>query len=84
MPRASKFSPKRVEARKQAEQIVDWIRRHGPATMSDIIEAWVEKGEEIEAHVLNRALRKSPFIVHVGYTSEEDGKKHLWAFEICD
>jgi len=81
MARPSKFSPERVENRKQAERIVNWIRNHGPVTMGDILQAWKENGEQIEPHVLNRALRKSPFIVHVGYTSEDEGKKHLWAFE---
>ncbi|MDA0715031.1 MAG: hypothetical protein O2866_00195 [archaeon] len=82
MPRPSKYSPERIEIRKEAERIVAFIREFGPVTMGDILTAWEQKGEMIEPHVLNRALRKSPFIVHIGYTSEDDGKKHLWAFEV--
>jgi hypothetical protein len=82
MARPSKYAPERIEIRKEAERIVAFIREFGPVTMSDILAAWEQKGEKIAPHILNRALRKSPFIVHVGYTSEDDGKKHLWAFEV--
>jgi hypothetical protein len=84
MPRPSKYSAERVENRREAERIVAFIREFGPVTMADILAAWEQKGERIEPHVLNRALRKSPFIVHIGYTSNEDGKKHLWAFEASE
>ncbi len=57
MPRPSKFSPERVEIRKQAERIVNWIRVHGPVTMGDILQAWKENGEKIEPHVLNRTSK---------------------------
>ena len=80
MARHSRFSPERVLIRKQAEEIVTWIRDHGPVTMADIIQEWKLQGKELAPHVLHRALQKSSFITHVGFTSERDGKRHLWAF----
>ena len=38
------------------------------------------KGIELRAHVLNKALRKSPFIVHAGYEVVEGTSVSVWNF----
>ncbi len=48
--------------RQQADWIVGFIRRNGPLTTRELIEAMKSEGKVVEAHILNRALRKSPFI----------------------
>ena len=48
--------------RQQADWIVGYIRRNGPLTTRELIEAMKSEGKALEAHILNRALRKSPFI----------------------
>ena len=48
--------------RQQADWIVGYIRRNGPLTTRELIEVMKSEGKVVEAHILNRALRKSPFI----------------------
>ena len=38
------------------------------------------EGIELRAHVLNKALRKSPFIIHVGHEVVEGASLSVWKF----
>jgi len=38
------------------------------------------EGIELRAHVLNKALRKSPFIVHAGYEMVDGASLSVWKF----
>ena len=46
--------------RQQADWIVGYIRKHGPLTTHDLIEAMKAEEKTVEAHILNRAP-KVPF-----------------------
>lgn len=66
--------------RQQADWIVGYIRRNGPLTTRELIEAMKSEGKTVEAHILNRALRKSPFITSkLESINGEDF--FLWRFE---
>ena len=66
--------------RQQAEWIVAWLRDNGPATIRQIVGALNEAGREVKAHIIQRALLKSPFVAKSGETSV-DGEIHsLWIF----
>lgn len=38
------------------------------------------EGIELRAHVLNKALRKSPFIAHAGYEMVDGASLSVWKF----
>ncbi len=80
MGRPSRWSDERKAAREQAEWIVGWLREHGPATTPDIVAALEANGREVAAHVLNRALRRSPFVHRLGEENGERGTVSVWAF----
>ena len=66
--------------RQQADWIVGYIRRNGPLTTRELIEAMKSEGKTVEAHILNRALRKSPFIT--SQLESIDGEDFfMWRFE---
>ena len=66
--------------RQQADWIVGYIRRNGPLTTRELIEAMNSEGKTVEAHILNRALRKSPFIT--SQLESIDGEDFfMWRFE---
>jgi hypothetical protein len=66
--------------RQQADWIVGYIRRNGPLTTRELIEAMKSEGKVVEAHILNRALRKSPFITsQLESINGEDF--FMWRFE---
>tara|TARA_B100000768_G_scaffold78389_1_gene74495 strand:- start:1805 stop:1954 length:150 start_codon:yes stop_codon:yes gene_type:complete len=39
------------------------------------------EGLEVRAHVMNKALRRSPFIVHCGHQEVEGSSLSLWDFD---
>jgi hypothetical protein len=39
------------------------------------------KGLELRAHVLNKALRKSPFIIHCGFQKVDGHDLSQWDFD---
>jgi hypothetical protein len=80
MGRPSRWSDERKAAREQAEWIVGWLRQHGPASTPDIVAALEANGREVTAHVLNRALRRSPFVHRMGEEDGERGAVSVWAF----
>ena len=82
MARPSRWSAERQENREQAEWIVGWLRTNGPATTSAIVAALEAAGRAVRAHVLQRALRRSPFVHLVGKEEGERGPVSVWAWSI--
>jgi len=75
-----RWSEERRNNQQQAEWIVAWLRENGPATIRQIVGALNEARREVRAHIIQRALIKSPFVTKAGETSI-DGEIHaLWAF----
>ena len=66
MARPSRWSDERKANREQAEWIVRWLRENGPATTPEIITALQDAGRDVRAHILQRALRRSPFVHQEG------------------
>ena len=82
MARPSRWSEERQAIREQASWIVRWLRDNGPATTSEIIAALEAEGRDVRAHVLQRALRKSPFVHHLGRVEGERGPVSRWAWAV--
>jgi hypothetical protein len=76
-----RWTPERQRTLKEADWIVGWLRRNGPASTRSIVAAMTAEGLEVRAHVLNKALRKSPFIVHCGYEKVEAASLSMWDFD---
>ena len=75
-----RWSEERRSNQQQAEWIVAWLRENGPATIRQIVGALNDAGREVKAHIIQRALLKSPFVAKSGETSV-DGEIHsLWIF----
>ena len=75
-----RWSVERRNNQQQAEWIVAWLRENGPATIRQIVGALNDAGREVKAHIIQRALIKSPFVAKAGETSV-DGEIHsLWVF----
>ncbi len=74
------WGEERRNNQQQAEWIVAWLRENGPATIRQIVGALNESRREVKAHIIQRALIKSPFICKIGETNV-DGEIHsLWGF----
>lgn len=84
MPRPSRWSDERKANREQADWIVKWLRSNGPATTLQIIEALEQAGRGVHAHVLQRALRRSPFVHNVGSEEGPRGRVSRWMFAVED
>ena len=80
MARPSRWSEERKANREQAEWIVGWLRKNGPATTPEIIEALEAEGRAVRAHILQRALRKSPFVHRIGSAEGARGTVSRWAW----
>ena len=80
MGRPSRWSEERKANREQAEWVVGWLRKNGPATTPEIIRAMEAEGRDVRAHILQRALRKSPFGHRVGSEEGERGTVSRWAW----
>ena len=80
MGRPSRWSEERKANREQAEWVVGWLRKNGPATTPEIIQAMQAEGRDVRAHILQRALRKSPFVHRVGSEEGERGIVSRWAW----
>ena len=75
-----RWTEERRSNQQQAEWIVAWLRENGPATIRQIVGALNDAGREVKAHILQRALIKSPFVAKAGETNI-DGEIHsLWVF----
>ena len=82
MARPSRWSEERNAHREQANWIVGWLRLNGPASTIEIITALEREGREVRAHILQRALRKSPFIHQKGRTEGDKGKVSIWEWRV--
>ena len=79
-----RWTEERRLQREHADWIVGHLRVHGPLTTREIIQALEREKRTIQAHILSRALRKSPFVVCVEKRIV-DGQQHsVWAFHIDD
>jgi hypothetical protein len=79
--RRKRWTPERQRTLREADWIVGWLRENGPASTRDITEAMQRQGLELRAHVLSKALRKSPFIVHCGYQTVGGHDLSQWDFD---
>ena len=80
MARPSRWSEERKANREQAEWIVGWLRKNGPATTPEIIEALEAEGRAVRAHILQRALRRSQFVHRIGSAEGVRGTVSRWAW----
>ena len=79
-----RWTEERRLQREHADWIVGYLRIHGPLTTREIIQALEREGRPVQAHILSRALRKSPFVTCVEKRIV-DGQQHsVWAFQIDD
>ena len=80
MPRPSRWSEERKANREQVDWNGGWLRTNGPATTPEIIQALEAEGRQVRAHILQRALRKSPFVQRIGSVEGERGTVSRWAW----
>ncbi|MBP65951.1 MAG: hypothetical protein CMA67_01700 [Euryarchaeota archaeon] len=79
-----RWTEERRLQREHADWIVGYLRIHGPQTTREIIQALKQEGRPVQAHIMSRALRKSPFVTCVEKRIV-DGQQHsVWAFQIDD
>ena len=82
MARPTRWSDERKANREQAEWIVRWLRENGPATTPEIITALQDAGRDVRAHILQRALRRSPFVHQEGREAGERGSVSVWSWRV--
>jgi len=82
MVRPSRWSDERKANREQADWIVAWLRQNGPATTPTIVAALEAEGRDVRAHVLQRALRRSPFVHCIGKEDGARGPVSRWMFSV--
>ena len=66
--------------REHADWIVGYLRTHGPQTTREIIQALEQEGRPVQAHILSRALRKSPFVSCIEKRIVDGQQQSVWAF----
>ncbi|DAC59004.1 MAG TPA: hypothetical protein HA354_02800 [Candidatus Poseidoniaceae archaeon] len=77
-----RWSEERRNNQQQAEWIVAWLRKNGPATIREIVGALTSAGREVRAHIIQRALIRSPFVTKSGERIV-DGEIHsVWSFSV--
>tara|TARA_B100001769_G_C22008075_1_gene541762 strand:- start:328 stop:540 length:213 start_codon:yes stop_codon:yes gene_type:complete len=65
---------------KDAQKIIGWIKENNSLSTREIITRLKKENMDIQAHILNRALVKSPFI-RVKEKKEVNGKSvTIWEF----
>ena len=79
-----RWTEERRLQREHADWIVGYLRIHGPLTTREIIQALEREGRPVQAHILSRALRKSPFVTCVEKRIVDGQQQSLWAFHIDD
>lgn len=77
-----RWSDERRSNQQQADWIVAWLRDNGPATIRQIVQALNESGREVKAHIIQRALIKSQFVIKSGEINVGDETQSLWDFSI--
>ena len=79
-----RWTEERRLQREHADWIVGHLRVHGPLTTREIIQALEREQRPIQAYILSRALRKSPFVVCVEKRIVDGQQQSVWAFHIDD
>ena len=79
-----RWTEERRMQREHADWIVGYLRIHGPLTTREIIQALEREGRPVQAHILSRALRKSPFVTCVEKRIVDGQQQSVWAFQIDD
>ena len=77
-----RWTEERRMQREHADWIVGYLRIHGPMTTRSIIEALYSEGRPVQAHILSRALRKSPFVTCIDKILVDGQQQSVWAFQI--
>ena len=77
-----RWNDERRSNQQQADWIVAWLRDNGPATIRQIVQALNESGREVKAHIIQRALIKSQFVIKSGEINGGDETQSLWDFSI--
>ena len=77
-----RWSDERRSNQQQADWIVAWLRDNGPATIRQIVQALNEAGREVKAHIIQRALIKSQFVIKSGEINVGGETQSLWDFSI--
>ena len=79
-----RWTEERRLQREHADWIVGYLRTHGPQTTREIIQALEQEGRPVQAHILSRALRKSPFVTCVEKRIVDGQQQSVWTFHIGD
>ena len=77
-----RWNDERRSNQQQADWIVAWLRDNGPATIRQIVQALNEAGRDVKAHIIQRALIKSQFVIKSGEINVGDETQSLWDFSI--
>ena len=77
-----RWSDERRSNQQQADWIVAWLRDNGPATIRQIVQVLNEAGREVKAHIIQRALIKSQFVIKSGEINVGGETQSLWDFSI--
>ena len=77
-----RWTEERRLQREHADWIVGYLRIHGPQTTREIIQALKQEGRPVQAHIMSRALRKSPFVTCVEKRIVDGQQQSVWAFVI--
>ena len=77
-----RWTKERRMQREHADWIVGYLRTHGPLTTREIIDALTIEGRPVQAHILSRALRKSPFVICIDKIVVDGQQQSVWAFHV--
>ena len=77
-----RWSDERRSNQQQADWIVAWLRDNRPATIRQIVQALNEAGRDVKAHMIQRALIKSQFVIKTGEINIGNETQSLWDFSI--
>ncbi len=77
-----RWSDERRSNQQQSDWIVAWLRDNGPATIRQIVQALNEAGRDVKAHIIQRALIKSQFVIKTGEINIGNETHSLWDFSI--
>lgn len=77
-----RWSDERRSNQQQADWIVAWLRDNGPSTIRQIVQALNEAGRDVKAHIIQRALIKSQFVIKTGEINIGNETQSLWEFSI--
>ena len=77
-----RWSEERRKSHQEAEWIVAWLRDNGPASIREIVVALNSAGRGVKAHVIRRALLKSPFVIKSGEVISEGDWYDFFKFDV--